>query len=221
MNTQFTRCIYRAADLQLLNTPRINAVFLKRSVPRRLTDFLTEALANEPDSAFAVKLDSRDTDLATALTAAAREADIAMLSTLDTPGHRLLLQSLARLVRTFRRYSGREKVSLELHVNRHNLPRFHVDWYPHIMTRTFIGQGTLWVPREYVDEATREDYFYPQVDLRLARQVPTGWLVFERGGPGGFIHSSPQENISGPRFFAACVDRSDTSLPSRRGVYLV
>lgn len=213
MNTQFTRRIYRRADFNLINGDNTHAVFLKRRVPTALTDFLCSTLAQVPSTAMAVWLDSANDDLAALLTQEANKKKIAPLSNLNTVGHRLLLRTLAAQVATFRRYSGREKVSLEIHINRNNLPKFHVDGYPHVMTRTLIGKGTLWVPRETVDESTRESYYYPQVNFAEARQVPTGWITFERGGGGGFIHSSPLEE-PGTRLLVICVDRSDRSLPS-------
>lgn len=210
-NVHIARCKRELAYIN--NTPHINAVFLPTAVPASLDALIRRELANVPADAVELEIESVcPRKVRRAIMAYGRKKNIPILANINSPKAAELWHAIYQQVRLYRRISGAKRVTLGLHINTHHAPVFHVDGYPHIVTRTLVGDGTLWVPNTEVDESLRQHYVYTDLAPQNPRQVPTGWIVAERGYKGGFIHSSPQ-STAGTRLLVLALDRKNPTLP--------
>lgn len=213
MTTPNMRIARKLDDLGRINGPDINAVFLPRRVSKSLDALIHRELGHIGEHATELEIESvAEADVLQAVKAYGDEKNIPVLANIDKPAHAELWRAIYQLVQLYQRVSGNSRVTLALHINTHHAPSFHLDGYPHIVTRTFVGNGTLWVPNSEVSDDEREFYFYKNLKPEQARQVPRGWIVAERGYKGGFIHSSPSGQ-AGTRLFVIALNRKNPVLP--------
>lgn len=213
MTTPRMRIARTLDDLNRINTPDTNAVFLPRRVSKSLEALIHRELADIDEYATELEIESvAEADVRQAVKACGTEKNIPVLANIDKPQNAELWRAIYQLVQLYHHISGDSRVTLALHINTHHAPSFHLDGYPHIVTRTLVGNGTLWVPNSEVSDDEREFYFYKNLKPEQARQVPCGWIVAERGYKDGFIHSSPSGN-AGTRLFIIALNRKNPVLP--------
>lgn len=117
-----------------------------------------------------------------------------------------LAADMALLTRVFSTSTGIERVEARLDIIRHNAcRRFHVDSYPARLAVTYVGPGTVWVPRCRSEQALaeQEDYTGPAIEFPA---FSVGLFAGAMNGRTGLVHRSPKIEGTGRARLFLCVN---------------
>lgn len=105
---------------------------------------------------------------------------------------RFFAADMTLLARLFAASTGTARLELRLEVVRDDACRlFHVDRYPARLAVTYVGPGTVCVPRCHGDEALAKQIEYSGPTLELPA-FSVGMFVGEQHGRVGLVHRSPR-----------------------------
>lgn len=110
------------------------------------------------------------------------------------------------LTRIFANSTGTSHIEARLEVVRDDAcRRFHVDSYPERLLVTYIGAGTVWVPRCYGRQAIAEQENYSGPTLEIPA-FSVGLFAGEKNGRAGLVHRSPRIAGTGRMRLFFCVN---------------
>ncbi|MEM8526326.1 MAG: DUF1826 domain-containing protein [Bacteroidota bacterium] len=127
-----------------------------------------------------------------------------------------LLEDIAKLLDVFKRVSKAKSFRLLLATVKTNMcRRFHTDINDLRLLCTYIGQGTLWLPDEAVNQQAVAKGSNQEIvsDESLIQQVNTGDVVILKGalyqGANPILHRSPSIEKHGEQRLLLRIDTND------------
>ncbi|MEQ8824012.1 MAG: DUF1826 domain-containing protein [Filomicrobium sp.] len=119
-----------------------------------------------------------------------------------------LAADMTLLTRVFARGTGKRKLEARLDIVRNDAcRRFHKDNYPERLAVTYLGSGTVAVPRCHGQKALAEQEKYAGPAIK----VPPFWASLfagEKAGREGIVHRSPRISGTGKTRLFFCVNAS-------------